>query len=71
MIQNLNCKNVIIFLFYAQILDENNLEKKCWEGNDFQTEQVLASDTFTEINYSVLESILARQTLNVKKVSQF
>jgi len=53
------------------LLDENNLEKKCWEVSDFQTEQVLASDTFTEINYSVLESILARQTLNVKKVSQF
>ena len=45
--------------------------QQCWEVIDAQAEEALASDGFVDIDFSTLESILLRETLNAKEVSVF
>lgn len=44
---------------------------RCWQVLDAQAEEALASDGFTEIDYSTLETVLNRETLNVREVTVF
>ena len=44
---------------------------RCWEVIDAQAEEALRSDGFTEIDYSTLEAVFTRETLNAKEGSIF
>lgn len=67
---NLSPRNACVLLSQSRLFEESELMQRCWEVIDIQAELALASDGFIEIDYSTLETILSRETLNAKEVSQ-
>lgn len=68
---SLSARNACILLSQGRLFEEQELMQQCWEVIDAQAEEALASDGFADIDYSTLESILLRETLNAKEVSVF
>lgn len=68
---SLSAKNACILLCQGRLFEEQDLMQQCWEVIDAQAEEALSSDGFTDIDFSTLESILLRETLNAREVSVF
>ena len=68
---NLDPPNVYDILPQAQKYEEKNLVDQCWEVIDKQTEEALKSDGFAIIERSLLEAVVARETLNIQEIELF
>lgn len=68
---SLSARNACILLSQSRLFEEHDLMEQCWEVIDAQAEEALASDCFTDIDFSTLESILLRDTLNAREVTVF
>jgi len=68
---SLNYKNACILLSQSCLFEENDLKRKCWEVIDAQTELALEADSFLDIDYSTLEMIAGRDTLNVHETAVY
>ena len=69
--KNLDASNVFSILPHAQKFEEKDLEDRCWEVVEEQTEEALASDDFVVAERSLVESVAKREKLNVKEVELF
>ena len=68
---NLKASNVFCILIHAQKFEDKDLEDRCWEVIEKQTEEAVTSDEFVTVERSVVESVVKRETLNVKEVELF
>ena len=68
---NLKASNVFCILPHAQKFEDKDLEDRCWEVIEKQTEEAVASDEFVTVERSVVESVVKREKLNVKEVELF
>ena len=69
--KNLDASNAFSILSHAQKFKEKDLENRCWQVVEVQTEEALASDDFVVIERSLVESVVKREKLNVKEVELF
>ena len=69
--KNLDASNVFSILPHAQKFEDKDLENRCWEVVEVQTEEAVASDDFVVIERSLVESVVKREKLNVKEVELF
>ena len=69
--ENLDPSNVFSILPSAQKYEEKNLMDRCWKVIDNQTEEAVKSDEFATIDKSLLEAVVARDTLSIKEVNLF
>ena len=68
---NLKASNVFCILPHAQKFEDKDLEDRCWEVIEKQTEEAVTSDEFVTVERSVVESVVKRERLNVKEVELF
>ena len=68
---NLNASNVFFILPHARKFENKDLENRCWEVIDEQTEEAVTSDEFVSVERSVIESVVKREALNVTEVELF
>jgi len=68
---NLDPSNVFDILPQAQKYEEEKLVDQCWKVIDKQTEEALKSDGFATIERSLLETVVARDTLNIQEIELF
>ena len=68
---NLKASNVFCILPYAQKFEDKDLEDRCWEVIEKQTEEAVTSDEFVTVERSVVESVVKRERLNVTEVELF
>ena len=68
---NLDPSNVFSILPCAQRYEEKNLVDQCWKVIDKQTEAAVKSDGFATIERSLLEEMIARNTLNIEEIELF
>ena len=68
---NLKASNVFCILPHAQKFEDKDLEDRCWEVIDEQTEEAVTSDEFVSVERSVVESVVKREALNVTEVELF
>ena len=69
--ENLEASNVFSVLPQAQKFEDKDLEERCWEVIETQTENALTSEEFVTLERSVVESVVKRERLNVKEVDLF
>ncbi|XP_020619584.1 BTB/POZ domain-containing protein 6-like [Orbicella faveolata] len=69
--ENLDASNVFHVLPAAQTCEEKDLECHCWKVIDNQTDEAVKSDGFVTIKKSLLETLVERDSLNVKEVELF
>ena len=55
----------------AQKFEDKDLEERCWEVIETQTENALTSEEFVTLERSLVESVAKRERLNVKEVDLF
>ncbi|KAI4905017.1 hypothetical protein NFI96_020172 [Prochilodus magdalenae] len=65
----LEARNACVLLWQSRLFDEPELTQRCWEVIDAQAEAALRSEGFCQIDLATLESVLRRDTLNVKEAS--
>ena len=63
--------NVFSILPSAQKYEGKKLVDQCWEVIDKQTEKAVKSDEFATIERSVLETIVARDSLTIEEIELF
>ena len=68
---NLKASNVFCILPHAQKFEDKDLEDRCWEVIEKQTEEAVTSDEFVTVERSVVESVVKRERLNVTEVELF
>ncbi|XP_076359088.1 BTB/POZ domain-containing protein 6-B-like isoform X2 [Tachypleus tridentatus] len=68
---SLTAKNACVLLSQSQLFEEPDLMQRCWEVIDAQAELAVTSEGFGDIDYNTLETILSRETLNVKETILF
>ena len=68
---NLKASNVFCILPHAQKFEDNDLEDRCWEVIEKQTEEAVMSDEFVTLERSLVESVVKREGLDVKEVELF
>ena len=68
---NLKASNVFWILPHSQKFKDKDLEDRCWEVIEKQTEEAVTSDEFVTVERSVVESLVKRENLNVKEVELF
>ena len=68
---NLEASNVFCILPHAQKHEDKDLEDRCWKVIEMKTEEAVASDEFVTLERSVVETVVKRETLNVKEVELF
>ena len=68
---NMKASNVICILPHAQKFEDKDLEDRCWEVIEKQTEETVTSHEFVTAERSVVESVVKRERLNVKEVELF
>ena len=69
--ENLKASNVFCILPPAQKYDDKDLEDRCWEVIEKQTEEAVMSDEFCALERSIVESVVKRERLNVTEVELF
>ena len=69
--ENLDPSNVFSILPSAQKYEEKNLVDRCWKLIDDQRNAAVKSDGFATIERSLLEAIVARDTLLVAEIELF
>lgn len=65
----LEARNACVLLWQSRLFDEPKLTRRCWEVIDAQAEVALRSEGFCQIDLPTLESILRRDTLNIREAS--
>ena len=68
---NLKASNVFCILPHAQKFEDKDLEDRCWEVIEKQTEEAVTSDEFVTVERSVVEAVVKRERLNVTEVELF
>jgi len=68
---NLKASNVFCILPHAQKFKDKDLEDRCWEVIEMQTEEAVTSDEFVTAERSVVESVVEREKLKVTEVELF
>ena len=68
---NLKTSDVFCILPHAQKFEYKDLEERCWEVTEMQTEEAVASDEFVTMERSLVETVVKRERLNVKEVELF
>ena len=68
---NLDPSNVFCILPHSQKFEDKDLEDRCWEVIEKQTEEAVTSDEFVTLERSLVESVVMREALNVKEVELF
>ncbi|KAL9956928.1 hypothetical protein ACROYT_G038489 [Oculina patagonica] len=68
---NLKASNVFCILPHAQKSEDKDLEDRCWEVIEMQTEEAVTSDEFVTLERSLVESVVKKEKLNVKEVELF
>ena len=68
---NLKASNVFCILPHAQKFEDKDLEDRCWEVIEKQTEEAVTSDEFVTVERSLVETVMKRERLNVKEVELF
>ncbi|XP_078379549.1 BTB/POZ domain-containing protein 6-like [Oculina patagonica] len=68
---NLKTSNVFCILPFAQKFEDKDLEDRCWEVIEKQTEEAVTSDEFVTVERSLVETVVKRERLNVKEVELF
>ena len=68
---NLEASNVFCILPHAQKFEDKDLEDRCWEVIEKQTQGAVTSDEFATVERSVVESVVKRERLNVTEVELF
>jgi len=58
---NLKASNVFCILPHAQKCEDKDLEDRCWEVIEKQTEEAVTSDEFVTVERSVVESVVKRE----------
>ena len=69
--EHLGASNVFSVLPQAQKFEDKDLEERCWEVIEAQTENALTSEEFVTLERSVVESVVKRESLSVKEVDLF
>ena len=69
--EHLGASNVFSVLLQAQKFGDKDLEERCWEVIEAQTENALTSEEFVTLERSVVESVVKRERLNVREVDLF
>ena len=67
----LQASNVFCILPHAQKFADRDLEDRCWEVIEKQTAEAMTSDEFVTVERSLVETVVKRETLNVKEVELF
>ena len=68
---NLKASNVFCILPFAQKFEDKDLEYRCWEVIEKETEEAVTSNEFVTVERSLVESVVKRKRLNVKEVELF
>ena len=68
---SLDAGNVLSILPLAQKFEEEELVEHCWELIDKNTYDIVSSDEFVDLDKCLVESIVARESLNVREVDLF
>ena len=68
---NLKTSNVFCILPLAQKFEDKDLEERCWDVIEKQTEEAVTSDEFVTVERSLVETVVKRERLNVKEVELF
>ena len=68
---NLEGSNVFNILPIAVEHEEQDLVERCWEVIDKQTAKALESDGFLEIERSLLEAVVERDSLKIREIELF
>ena len=55
----------------AQKFEDKDLEERCWDVIEKQTEEAVTSDEFVTVERSLVETVVKRERLNVKEVELF
>ena len=71
LLDNLEPSNVFSILPSAEKHEEKNLVDRCWKVIDKQTELAVKSDGFGEIERSLLETVVKRDTLTIEEIELF
>ena len=71
LLDNLEPSNVFSILPSAEKYEEKNLVYRCWKVIDKQTELAVKSDGFGEIERSLLETVVKRDTLTIEEIELF
>ena len=69
--ENLKASNVFCILPHAQDFEDKDLEDRCWEVIEKQTEEAVTSDEFLTVKRSVVSSVVKRERLHVREVELF
>ena len=68
---NADPSNVFSVLPFGEKYEEQRLVSRCWEVIDKQTEELVKSDGFATIERSLLEDIVARDSLTIEEIELF
>ena len=68
---NLDPSNVFSILPSAQKFEEKTLVDQCWEVIDEHTEEAVNSDVFATIERSLLEAVVARDSITIEEIELF
>ncbi|EDO38551.1 predicted protein [Nematostella vectensis] len=69
--ENLEAKDVLFVLPEAMEIQDENLQRHCWELVDETTEEVVMSDAFLSVTRELLCDILDRDELMIKELELF
>ena len=69
--KNLSTANVFSILPHAQKFEDKDLEDRCWEVIEENTEEAVTSDDFVTLERSLIESVVKRERLTVREVDLF
>ena len=67
----LDASNVCLLLSHSSLFDDQELMQRCWNVIDIGAEEVVQSDSFTDIDFKTLQVILSRDTLDAKETTLF
>ena len=68
---NLKTSNVFCLLPHAHKFEDKDLEDRCWDVIEKQTEEAVTSDEFVTVERSLVQTVVKRKILNVKEVGLF
>ena len=69
--ENLDPSNVFTILPFAQKYEDKNLVDRCWIVIEEGTDEAVTSDGFEKTERSLLEAIVARDSLSIEEVALF
>ena len=67
----LNAENALVLLNQSTLIDDEDLINECWKIIDKESEEIIKTDHFKDIDRNTLDDILSRDSLQSKEVSIF